>query len=69
MPFSELLSPAASLEQLSVHLIDEALTGLALSGVAMVAAGLGWLAPVQGAVLQELIDVAVTANALRALRA
>jgi cation transport ATPase len=34
----------------------------------MVAAALGYLDPVQGALLQEAIDVAVILNALRALR-
>ena len=34
---------------------------------AEIAAALGYLPPVQGAVLQEVIDVAVIANALRAL--
>ena len=43
------------------------LAGMALSGVAMVAAAFGLLAPVAGAVLQEAIDVAVILNALRAL--
>ena len=43
--------------------------GLALSGVAMVVAATGNLAPTTGAVLQELIDVAVILNALRASRA
>jgi cation transport ATPase len=33
----------------------------------MVAAALGNITPVQGALLQELIDVAVILNALRAL--
>jgi cation transport ATPase len=33
----------------------------------MIAAALGYLAPVQGALLQEAIDVAVVLNALRAL--
>jgi cation transport ATPase len=32
----------------------------------MVAAGLGWLPPVAGALVQEAIDVAVILNALRA---
>jgi cation transport ATPase len=41
--------------------------GLALSGVAMVAAALGQITPVAGALLQEGIDVAVILNALRAL--
>jgi cation transport ATPase len=34
----------------------------------MVAAAFGLISPVQGAVLQELIDVAVILNALRSLR-
>jgi cation transport ATPase len=34
----------------------------------MVAAALGYLNPVQGALLQEAIDIAVILNALRALR-
>ena len=34
----------------------------------MIAAAFGYLTPVQGALLQELIDVAVILNALRALR-
>ena len=34
----------------------------------MVAAALGYLTPVQGALMQEAIDVAVILNALRALR-
>lgn len=41
--------------------------GIGLSFVGMVAAALGYLAPVQGAVLQEFIDVAVILNALRVL--
>ncbi len=40
--------------------------GLGLSGVAMVAASLGHIAPTVGALLQEAIDVAVILNALRA---
>jgi heavy metal translocating P-type ATPase len=44
------------------------LAGLGLSVVAMAAAAAGLLAPVFGALLQEAIDVAVIANALRALR-
>ena len=42
--------------------------GLGLSTVGMVAAALGFLTPVEGALLQEGIDVAVILNALRALR-
>jgi heavy metal translocating P-type ATPase len=40
--------------------------GLSLSGIAMVFAATGHLAPVAGALLQEGIDVAVILNALRA---
>ena len=43
--------------------------GMAMSGVAMIAAAVGWLAPVEGALTQEAIDVAVILNALRALGA
>ena len=42
--------------------------GLALSGVAMVAAAFGYIPPTIGAVLQEGIDVAVILNAVRASR-
>ncbi|WP_422074168.1 heavy metal translocating P-type ATPase [Tranquillimonas rosea] len=41
--------------------------GLGLSVAGMIAAALGYLTPVQGALLQEAIDVAVILNALRAL--
>ena len=41
--------------------------GMALSGVAMLAASVGLLVPVAGALIQEVIDVAVILNALRAL--
>jgi heavy metal translocating P-type ATPase len=42
--------------------------GLGLSFAGMVAAAFGKITPVQGALLQEVIDVAVILNALRALR-
>lgn len=42
--------------------------GLGLSTAGMVVAMLGYLTPVQGALIQEAIDVAVILNALRALR-
>jgi len=41
--------------------------GLGLSALGMIFAALGYLQPVEGAVLQEFIDVAVILNALRAL--
>ncbi len=43
------------------------IAGMALSGIAMLAAALGLLPPIWGALLQEVIDVAVILNALRAL--
>jgi cation transport ATPase len=48
--------------------LESVVAGIGLSVVAMVAAALGYLPPVQGALLQEVIDVAVIFNALRALR-
>lgn len=43
--------------------------GIGLSVAGMIAAALGHLTPVQGALIQEVIDVAVILNALRALSA
>jgi heavy metal translocating P-type ATPase len=48
--------------------IESILFGMGLSGIAMLAAMLGFLAPVPAAIIQEIIDVAVILNALRALR-
>jgi heavy metal translocating P-type ATPase len=48
--------------------LESVVAGIGLSMAGMVAAALGYLAPVQGALLQEAIDVAVILNALRALR-
>jgi heavy metal translocating P-type ATPase len=47
---------------------ESVVAGIGLSMAGMIAAALGYLTPVQGAVLQEVIDVAVILNALRALR-
>ena len=44
------------------------LAGLGLSLAGMGIAALGYLQPVEGALFQEAIDVAVILNALRALR-
>ena len=41
--------------------------GIGLSVAGMIAAAFGYLTPVQGALLQEAIDVAVILNALRVL--
>ena len=49
--------------------LQSVLVGMALSGLGMVAAALGWLPPLAGALVQEGIDIAVILNALRALGA
>ncbi|MBI4728831.1 MAG: heavy metal translocating P-type ATPase [Acidobacteria bacterium] len=48
--------------------LQSVLAGMGMSLVAMGAAAAGLLAPVAGAILQEAIDVAAIANALRALK-
>ncbi|MCD6727864.1 MAG: heavy metal translocating P-type ATPase [Solirubrobacteraceae bacterium] len=47
---------------------ESVLWGIGLSVVAMIFAAFGYLPPVAGALLQEVIDVAVILNALRVLR-
>jgi heavy metal translocating P-type ATPase len=46
--------------------LQSAWGGMALSAIGMILAGFGYLPPVAGAVTQEIIDVAVILNALRA---
>jgi heavy metal translocating P-type ATPase len=48
--------------------VQSVAAGMAMSFVAMAVAVCGYLPPIGGAVLQEFIDAAVIANALRALR-
>ena len=48
--------------------LQSVIAGMGLSILAMIAAALGYIVPVEGALLQEVIDVAVIFNALRALR-
>ncbi len=48
--------------------LQSVVAGIGLSVLGMIAAAFGYLTPVQGALLQEAIDVAVILNALRALR-
>ena len=48
--------------------VESVSAGIGLSVFGMVAAAFGYLTPVQGALFQEIIDVAVILNALRALR-
>jgi heavy metal translocating P-type ATPase len=47
--------------------VESIVAGMALSILAMLAGTLGWLTPVPAAIVQEVIDVAVILNALRAL--
>ena len=47
--------------------LESVYAGIGLSVVGMIAAAFGYLTPVQGALIQEVIDVAVILNALRAL--
>jgi heavy metal translocating P-type ATPase len=47
--------------------VESIVAGMGLSTLAMLAATLGWLMPVPAAIVQEVIDVAVILNALRAL--
>jgi len=48
--------------------LESVYAGIGLSFAGMLAAALGYISPVQGALLQEAIDVAVILNALRALK-
>jgi heavy metal translocating P-type ATPase len=48
--------------------LQSVIAGIGLSALAMVAASFGLLVPAEGAVIQEVIDIAVIFNALRALR-
>jgi len=59
----ELLHLARRMRRIAVQ---SAVGGMALSVVAMGVAFGGWLPPVSGAVVQELIDLAAVLNALRA---
>jgi cation transport ATPase len=47
--------------------LESVYVGIGLSVAGMFAAALGFITPVQGALFQEIIDVAVILNALRAL--
>lgn len=48
--------------------LESVYVGIGLSTLGMIAAAAGYLSPVQGALLQELLDVTVILNALRVLR-
>ena len=63
------LLPGIEIAQRSRRIaLESVAAGIGLSVAGMIAAALGYLTPVQGALLQEVIDVAVILNALRALR-
>jgi P-type E1-E2 ATPase len=63
------VADAIRISRRSLHIAQQSvLVGLGLSFAAMGAAAVGYLPPVQGALLQEAIDVGVILNALRALR-
>ena len=47
--------------------LESVVAGIGLSTLGMVFAALGFIPPVEGALVQEAIDVAVILNALRAL--
>jgi heavy metal translocating P-type ATPase len=62
------LAPGLAIARRSRRIaLQSVAVGLGLSFAGMVAAAFGYLTPVQGALLQEAIDVAVILNALRAL--
>jgi len=63
------LLPGIEIAQRSRRIaLESVVAGIGLSILGMIAAAFGYLTPVQGALAQELIDVAVILNALRALR-
>ena len=63
------VADAVRIGRRSLHIARQSvLVGIGLSMVAMAFAAFGFIPPVYGALLQEVIDVAVIVNALRALR-
>lgn len=65
----ERLRSGIEIARASRHIaVESVVVGIGLSVLAMLAAAFGYLQPVEGALLQEAIDVAVILNALRALR-
>ncbi|MDE3210272.1 MAG: heavy metal translocating P-type ATPase [Pseudomonadota bacterium] len=63
---AEAMRIASRTRRIALHGVQ---AGMGLSLLAMLLAALGWLPPLAGAVVQEVIDVAVILNALRALGA
>jgi P-type E1-E2 ATPase len=63
------LLPGMSIARRSRRIaLESVYAGIGLSFAGMIAAAFGYITPVQGALMQEAIDVAVILNALRALR-
>lgn len=62
------LLPGIEIAQRSRRIaMESVVVGIGMSIVGMMAAALGFITPVQGAIIQELIDVTVILNALRVL--
>jgi P-type E1-E2 ATPase len=65
----ERLVPAVEIARRSKAVaLESVYAGIGLSVIGMIAAAFGHITPVQGALLQEVIDVAVILNALTALK-
>ena len=63
-----LIADAIAIGRRALHIARQSvLLGIGASFIAMGFAAAGYLPPVAGALLQEVIDVGVIANALRAL--
>ncbi|MDO8883797.1 heavy metal translocating P-type ATPase [Pseudotabrizicola sp.] len=63
------IAPGIEIARRARHIaLQSVVVGIGLSVLGMIAAAFGYLSPVQGALFQEFIDVAVILNALRALR-
>jgi heavy metal translocating P-type ATPase len=63
------ITPGVEIARRARHIaLESVVAGIGLSILGMIAAAFGYLTPVQGALIQEAIDVAVILNALRALR-
>jgi heavy metal translocating P-type ATPase len=61
------LAVAIAISRRTLRLARESIwAGLGMSGAAMIVAAFGYIPPIAGALLQEVIDVAVILNALRA---
>jgi cation transport ATPase len=51
--------------RMRVIALQSAIGGMGLSILGMIAASVGWLPPIGGALAQEIIDLAAVLNALR----